>query len=146
MQNTKLAEAVDMMLRTDRMHKCLIDAKVRDIGIHRTQHRILMHLARHGKLPSQKELAEHLDITPAAVTGALKKIEQDGYIERTLGKDTRFNEIKITEKGREIVEKTKNLFSETDRSLFRGFTPEELDSYIGFLEKMQNNMKKGKEE
>ena len=30
---------------------------------------------------------------------ALKKIEQDGYIERTLGSDARYNELKITEKG-----------------------------------------------
>ncbi len=144
MQSIKLETAVNMMIRTDRMHKCLIDSKVHDIGIHRTQHRILMHLARHGKLPSQKELAEHLDITPAAVTGALKKIEHDGYIKRTLGQDNRFNEVKITEKGREIVEKTKKLFLATDRSLFEGFTEEELDIYVSFLEKMQNNMKKGK--
>ncbi len=146
MQNTKLGEAVDMMIRTDRMHKCLIDSKVRGIGIHRTQHKILMHLARRGTLQSQKELADHLDITPAAVTGALKKIESDGYIERTLGKDTRFNEIKITEKGRELVSKTREIFAETDRSLFEGFSPEELDGYIKALEKMQNNMKKGKTE
>ncbi len=145
MQNKKLEAAVDMMIKTDRMHRCLIDSKVHDIGIHRTQHRILMHLARRGSLPSQKELADHLDITPAAVTGALKKIEQDGYIERTLGHDNRFNEIKITEKGRELVERTRKIFTSTDKSLFEGFSEEELDTYIGFLEKMQNNMKKGKE-
>ncbi len=146
MQNTKLATAVDMMIRTDRMHKCLIDSRVRAIGIHRTQHKILMHLARKGTLPSQKELADHLDITPAAVTGALKKIESDGYIERKLGKDTRYNEIKITERGRALVEYTREIFSATDRSLFEGFTEEELDTYVMFLEKMQSNMKKGKEE
>ena len=131
-----------MMIRTDRMHKCMIDNRVRDIGIHRTQHRILMHLARHGKLPSQKELAERLDITPAAVTGALKKIEQDGYIERTLGHDTRFNEIKITEKGKAMVALTREMFSSADRAMFEGFTEEELDTYISCLEKLQANIKK----
>ena len=142
MAENKLERAIDMMIRTDHMHKALIDSRVRDIGIHRTQHRILMHLARHGKLPSQRELAEHLDITPAAVTGVLKKIESDGYIERTLGKDNRFNEITITEKGRALVKLTREVFSSTDKSLFEGFSPEELDTYVSCLLKLQENIKK----
>lgn len=142
MADTKLTQAIDMMIKTDRLHRTLIDSRVRDIGIHRTQHRILMQLAREGKLPSQKELADRLDITPAAVTGALKKIEQDGYIKRTLGHDTRFNEIKITEKGRALVALTKELFSKADASMFEGFSDEELDTYISCLEKFQANIRK----
>ena len=118
MSETKLSRAIEMMIKTDHMHKFLIDSRVRSLGIHRTQHRILMHLARHEKLPSQKELAEHLDVTPAAVTGALKKIEKDGYVERNLGHDNRFNELRITEKGRDLV------------------------TYISCLEKLQANIKK----
>ena len=142
MADTKLTQAIDMMIKTDRLHRTLIDSRVRDIGIHRTQHRILMQLAREGKLPSQKELADRLDITPAAVTGALKKIEQDGYIKRTSGHDTRFNEIKITEKGRALVALTKELFSKADASMFEGFSDEELDTYISCLEKFQANIRK----
>ena len=140
MQNAKISEAVDMMLRTTRMHKALIESRVKAIGIHRTQHKILMILARSDKLPSQKELADHLGITPAAVTGALKKIERDGYVERNIGQDNRFNELKITEKGRELVELTKRRFNEADRSIFDGFTTEELSSYISFHEKLQKNI------
>jgi DNA-binding MarR family transcriptional regulator len=142
MSVTKLEEAIDIMIRTDRMHKSLIDSRVREIGIHRTQHRILMHLSRDGMLPSQKELAERLDVTPAAVTGALKKIEQDGYVERTLGHDTRYNEIKITEKGKAMVALTRKKFSEADKAMFDGFTDEELDIYISCLEKLQANIRK----
>ena len=138
----QLSRAVDMMIRTDHMHRAMIDGRVKEIGIHRTQHRILMHLARHGCLPSQKDLAEHLDITPAAVTGALKKIEQDGYIEKTLGKDNRYNEIRITEKGRNVVKQTRLLFSEVDFAMFDGFSEEELAIYISCLEKLQENMKR----
>ncbi len=142
MSGTKLMRAIEMMIKTDKMHRFMIDSRVREIGIHRTQHRILMHLARDGMLPSQKELADRLDITPAAVTGALKKIEQDGYIKRTLGHDTRFNEIKITEKGRTLVELTKETFSKADASMFDGFSDEELDTYISCLERLQENIKK----
>ena len=145
MSDTKLSQAIEMMIRTDHMHKAMIDLRVRGMGIHRTQHRILMHLARNDKLPSQKELAEHLDITPAAVTGALKKIEKDGYVERTLGHDNRFNELRITDKGRELVNLTREIFSEVDTSMFEGFSDEELDSYISSLEKLQANIRKHQE-
>lgn len=142
MSESKLSKAIDMMIKTDHMHKALIDSRVGTLGIHRTQHRILMHLARHDKLPSQKELAEHLDVTPAAVTGALKRIEKDGYIERTLGHDNRYNELRITEKGRELVKKTRRLFCEADASMFDGFTDKELETYISCLEKLQANIRK----
>ena len=141
MQDDKLMQAVDMMIRTDRMHKSLIDYRAKEIGLHRTQHRILMILSRLGELPSQKELADRLDITPAAVTCALKGMEEGGYIERTLGQDTRYNELHITEKGKALVKKTRELFSKTDRSLFDGFTDSELDVYIRCLEKLQNNIR-----
>ena len=135
-----VSRAVDMMIRTDHMHKSLIDGIVKDIGIHRTQHRMLMHISRKGTLTSQKELADHLGITPPAVTGALKKLESDGYVKRSLGHDNRYNELEITEKGREIVARTKKLFTSADREIFDGFSEEELDSYIACLEKMQANM------
>lgn len=141
MQDDKLMRAIDMMIRTNRMHKSLIDCRAKEIGLHRTQHRILMILSRLSELPSQKELADRLDITPAAVTCALKGMEDGGYIERTLGHDTRYNELHITQKGKALVEKTRELFSETDRSLFSGFTDEELDVYIRCHEKLQNNIK-----
>ena len=140
-----LVTAAETMMRVNRMHRAMIDSRVKEIGIHRTQHRILMRLARCGTLPSQKELAEHLDITPAAVTGALKKIEQDGYIERTLGHDTRYNEIKITEKGMALVEKTRRMFAEADASMFDGFTDEEIEVYIESLEKIYGNMLRSSE-
>ena len=142
MSESKLSRAIDMRVKTDHMHKALIDSRVHTLGIHRTQHRILMILARHDKLPSQKELAEYLNVTPAAITIALKKIENDGYVEKTLGQDNRYNELRITEKGRELVKKTRKIFTEADESMFVGFTDEELDSYISCLERLQENIKK----
>lgn len=137
---TQCCNAVNKMLCISKMHRLLIDREVQSIGIHRTQHRILMYLAKRGNLPSQKALAEHLEISSAAVTVALQKLEADGYIKRCIGSDNRFNEINITERGREIVEKTKMLFSRIDESMFEGFSEQELDAYLVFLEKIKSNI------
>lgn len=139
-ENEQSVRAVEMMIRTEHMHRTMIESRAKEIGLHRTQHRILMHLAKHGRLPSQKELAEHLNITPAAITIALKKIERDGYVERTIGEDNRYNVLCITEKGREIVKKTRRLFSEADAAMFLDFSDSELRAYVSFLEKIQKNI------
>lgn len=135
--------AVNMLIKTNRMHKKLLDSNVCDkIGLHRTQHIILMHLADREKLPSQKELAEHLNITPAAVTGALQKLEVGGYIKRTIATDNRYNETTITSLGRRIVEETRAMFTKIDKSLFEDFTEQDFTSFIAYLEKIQNNITK----
>ena len=141
----KFFQATRKMIKINRKHKCFLDSKVSSFGLHTTQHRVLMHIARTGNLLSQKELALHLDITPAAVTQILQKLELDGYIERKLGSDNRFNEIKITDLGKDIVEKTKKVFSSIDKSLFKDFTDEEMDTFIEFLVRIDNNMEVEKE-
>lgn len=138
----KLREAIDIMIKTERMHKHLIDTYAETVGMHRTQHIILMHIDRNKKIESQKCLAERMGITPAAITGALKKLEAAGYIRRSAGCDNRYNEIEITDEGRTIVEKTKHLFEMADKTLFEGFTVEELEGYIGYLEKIHLNIEK----
>ena len=142
MSDTRLSRAVEMMIKVNKLHRAMMDIQTKEIGIHRTQHRMLIHLDKDGMLPSQRELAAKLDITPAAVTVALKKLENDGYIERTLGQDTRYNEIKITEKGRELLDRTHELFLRVDSAMLEGFSAEELDSYIAYLERMQKNIQK----
>ena len=140
MNQNKITEAVNIMIQTDRMHKHLLDSRVSGIGLHRTAHRILMHISRCDRLFSQKCLADHLGITPAAITGILKRLEKDGYISRAQGTDNRFNEIELTELGRQVVEASALIFSDIDKSLFEGFSDEELEVYIACLKKIQNNI------
>ena len=130
MTEAKISSAVNIMIRTDRLHKHLLDNTVSAIGIHRTQHRILMHIARNNKLVSQKSLAEHIGITPAAITVALKKLEKDGYIKRKQGTDNRFREVEITDAGKKVVSETRELFLKADTSLFENFSDEELEGYV----------------
>lgn len=141
MTEEKLALAIKMMMQTDRMHKNLFDKMLADIGIHRTSHIILFNIAKSEVMPSQKSLSDMLGITPAAVTCALKKMERDGYISRKTGSDNRYNEVYLTDCGRNLLDKTRKKFREIDRTLFEGFTELELNNYIDCLSKMQNNLK-----
>lgn len=146
MNEEKLEGAIRMMMTTDRMHKQVFDKRLADIGIHRSAHIILLNIYKNNGLSSQKRLAEILGISPAAVTGALKRLEKNGFIARKFGQDTRYNEVSLTDKGRELLHSARSMFCEVDRGLFRDFSEEELDVYVTCLKKMQCNMEKMKNE
>ena len=57
--------------------------------------------------PTQKELAEAMNTSAAAMSATLKRLEKAGLIQRvSLEEDTRKNKIKLTEKGKNIHEDT----------------------------------------
>ena len=140
----KIQSAIHTYISTDIMHRRAIERWATGAGMHRSQHRMLMYLSKCETTPSQKDLAKHFDISPAAVTVTLQKLEGDGYIERSkcaIGGDSRLNEIKITALGREACTQSLKYFRHVDAETFRDFSDEELDIFIAFLERMQENLK-----
>jgi DNA-binding MarR family transcriptional regulator len=96
---------------------------------------------RQENIPSQKELAEILGISAAAVTATLKKLEKEGYITRSMtDEDNRKNEIRITDKGISKLMEGRAIFESSDRTMFEGFSPEEMATLISFMERMGHNL------
>ena len=140
MEQILLDSVIRASMRVNRLHRQMVEETVRDIGLHRTAHMMLMHLARTESNPSQRELAERFSITPAAVTGILKNLERDGYITRASGRDSRVNEISITPLGREIVESSRESFHSLDSAMFVGFSEDELAVYLSLIERIEKNL------
>jgi len=125
------------------MHRKTIGKYATDIGLHHSQHRMLMHLANNDVIRSQRQLAEHFGISPAAVATTLKKLEADGYIERAKsadGLDCRNNEIVITELGRRVATETEKYFELVDCQAVKDFNDEEIEQFISFLDRIQQNL------
>ncbi len=136
-------EVIHLLIQTNRLHRRVIERSADSIGLHSSAHRMLMLIAKSEILPSQKELAEKLKISPAAVANTIKKLESDGYIERSkskLGGDTRLNEINITDQGRAIAENTEKYFRFVDTSALEGFSASEIELFVSTLEKIQENL------
>ena len=140
MKQDKNYELIRKMITTNKMHKQAIETVIDDIGIHRGRHLILMNLAKAEKFASQKEIAERLQITQAAMTVSLSKLERDGLISRKTGADSRYNEIEITEKGKEVVERSKSHFAMVDSAAFNGIDENELIVFEKCLDKMYSNL------
>ena len=134
--------AARMLIRLMRRHHACVERQIGDMGIHHSQHRTLMQLARRQEdIPSQRELAEIMGVSPAAVTTILKKMEKEGYVSRTVtDEDNRRNEIRITEAGLAKITESRAVFEATDRAMFAGFTPEEMAAFTAFVERLNRNL------
>ena len=143
MEKSLHQSCVELLIKINRAHKKTVDTGVSTkIGLHRTSHIILMKLSGSNSLPSQKELADDIGVSAAAISGALDKLEAEGYIERRIGNDNRFNEIFITEAGKRIVLETRELFLDIDSALFLDISEDELLSFKKCLEKIYNNVQR----
>ena len=126
-----------------RMHRRAIGKFAAELGLHHSQHRMLMHLAHNDVIRSQKQLAEHFGVSPAAVATTLKKLEAEGYIERAKaadGLDCRNNEIIITELGRRVATETEKYFKSVDCRAIDGFSEEEIATFVSLLDRMCKNL------
>ena len=141
-EKTRAQQAVMLLMLTDRLHRAAIEAQIDTLGIHRSQHFVLMHLSHSDGGMSQSEIAKRLDISPAAATVTLQKLEKSGLIERrTPDGDARTKIITLTDAGRLTVEKTHRLFLEVDEQMCGGMTDGELDTLCSYLSKMTENLK-----
>lgn len=126
--------------RADAAFKRLIERRVRDTGVYRSQHRLLMHLSWNPN-SSQVALAEHLEISPAAVAVSIKKLEKGGYIRRETDLcDSRVHQVTITEKGEQVIKQSISMFQKVEAQMFRGFSDEELERMEDFLERVYQNL------
>lgn len=110
-------------------------------GLHRAQHRMLMTLSD-CPVTSQIELANILEVSAATVAVSLKKLEKGGYIQKTQQEqDSRVRFVELTEKGRGVVEESKEIFHQMDAKLLEGFDKEQLEVLQSLLGQMYRNAK-----
>ncbi len=137
---------VASLMKTERMHKAVVDSRISALGIHRGQHSILREIARAERNPeakalSQKDIAQRFGVSAAAVAMMMKKMEAEGYITRTMSSsDNRFNELHLTELGHSILSQSHEIFHEIDAATYDGISEEDLEIFMRCLGKMQENL------
>lgn len=139
----QVRHAIDLLIRTSRLHHRNIEKLFGDTGLHRSQRMLLLLLSHFEGVISQREIADRFDISPACVARALKSLSSEGYIQRSdNAADLRRNNVSITEKGLHIVNETKRTFDQFDQRVFEGFSEEEIAELILLLERVQQNLRR----
>lgn len=93
----------------------------------------------------QKDIAEACMIEPATVTSLLARMEKNGLIERrSREEDKRYILVYLTEKGRELAEASVDVFGKVEEGVLAGFSEEERERFISYLEQVNENLRKAR--
>lgn len=110
------------------------------------QPKILEYLMEHDGAV-QKDIACACHIEPATVTSILFRMEKNNLIERRMKEgDRRFLCTYLTSCGKRAAKNVIEVFERIENIALGGFSKEEKEKFIYFLEKVNKNLKEGREE
>lgn len=98
--------------------KTYFNNKVCELEINNTQLHILFEIHRDSKI-NQEKIAKRCNVNKGAVARSIKKLEDNGFIERTIDeKNRRQNIISLTDKGNHILNQATEKLNEYEQYLF----------------------------
>ena len=117
---------------------------LREFGLTDVQLNLMMMLhhqsTRRGGL-SQAQLSDMMLVNRANITTLIDRMEKAGFVVRTsLAVDRRTNIIKLTRRGKRLLEKVEPLYGEEVRRIMSALKESEQKKLIGFLEKVRSNI------
>ena len=131
--------------RVNRNRFQLCEVMLERMGIGPGQVPILGELRFHEEM-TQRQLAEHTHVTAATISGTLKRMERAGLVYRTDDeKDARISIVRLTEEGLERGAQASELFTQTDYDMLEGFSEQECEELLKYLERMRDNISRAQE-
>lgn len=146
-----LSHKMELLSRQlNQAHRQAVQAELASAGLGEVGHPMLLSILcsaceqdQDGKCHAQRELAELLHISPAAVANSLKSLEKGGYIRREPGQtDARRNQVIVTEKGISAVNGCTQAFERVSQRMMSGFSPEEQEQLMAFQNRILENLLK----
>lgn len=139
---TKQERLGQLLMHVCRMRGKTADQLMEQSNIYRGQALLLLFISEHANL-THSEIAEKLNISPAAATKVIKRLENEGYLQRQSDeRDERISRVVLKEKGRPIIEGIRDSFKRLDKKTFEGFSDEDLNQLRAYLDRILENLKK----
>lgn len=147
------AQEMELLARMiSQSHRAMVQAELTSAGLGEIGHPMLLTILdsyqdQEGecRCSAQRDLAQLLHISPAAVANSLKSLERGGYIRRIPGTDARRNQVLLTEKGRQAVIECRLAFTHVSQRMLSDFSEEEITQLMSFRRRMLKNLCGGEE-
>lgn len=131
-----------LLVSVCRLHHTRADQSMDRLGLYRGQAFLLMTLSRQNGM-THSEIAEKLQISPAAVTKVIKRMEQARYLQRQADPaDERVSRVYLQEKGRALIAEINTAFDKLDRVMFDELPAQDLERLYELLVRMQANLQR----
>jgi len=130
------------LIRVCRAHHRLARQSLHAIGLHRGQPPLMFALGVQEGL-THSDLAEKMEVTPAAVSNMVKRLEHAGFVlRRRDAEDERVSRVYLTDAGRAIHSEMAAIARHVSDATFAGFTEEERTLLREFLNRIQDNLQR----
>lgn len=129
-----------LLISVCRLHHTRADQAMERIGLYRGQ-AVLLIILSYGDGRTHSEIANKLEISPAAATKVIKRMEQAGYVRRQADPDDeRISRVYLCDEGRALIAEINRVFGALDQAMLDGIPPADLDQLRNLLTCMQGNL------
>ena len=126
-----------------RLQRNNFDRKVTTLGVTRSQWAMIAIVARYPG-STQRTIAEYLDMSEASAGRLIDRLCADGLLERRDRRDDRrARAVYLTDKAGPLLEKLGAIASESEQRMFAGFSDEEIEKLLSFMERIYENVSRG---
>ncbi|MGM9948289.1 MarR family winged helix-turn-helix transcriptional regulator [Floccifex sp.] len=124
--------------------KNVMDHTLKECDLTKSQSDVLRFLSSHrDEIIVQKDIENDLKISNPTVTGLLNRLEQKKFIQRlSHPTDKRAKQIVLTPKAFEMESMIKNQIEVNEENLLKGFSNEEKELFLAFLQRSLQNISK----
>lgn len=138
--NYSLDESIGYLLRKAGIQLAVsVDRRLAEFDMTHAQFAICNRLAQSSP-STAADLAREFMIDTGAMTRMLDRLEEKGFVQRSRSStDRRVVEVSLTDKGRQLAERMKEVAVEMLNHHLREFTPEEVTQFKSFLRRMIAN-------
>ena len=106
------------------------------------QGRVMAYLSHREDPPCARDVEEVFQLSHPTVSGLLSRLEKKQFLElRTDKADRRVKRIYILPKGRDFLDRIRQVIDANEESLIRGFSEEEAAQFASYLNRAIQNMK-----
>ncbi len=96
---------------------------------------------------SQKCLAKILHISEATLSVRISRLEKNGYVIREVNpNDKRYYNLKVSDKGKKLLDENFEVIKNTMASIFEGIQDEDFEYILSLLNKLKSNIERGEQD
>lgn len=128
---------ISIIMRKMRVHA---EYALADEGIGFPEQQVLMCLIAHGDF-TQERIARYLDIDKGAVAKTVAKLEQKGYVERTVNPQNKREKLVVaTDRATRVFDKMRREYDVISARMFAGLSKDDVDRLEASLKTVAENL------
>ena len=133
----------NMMQNAHVFRRLYLQKQLEGIDIHPRQIPMLEYVQENDGC-TQVELARALHVSAASIAQSTKRLQKAGLLEKQVNEESlRQNKLSITQKGKEMLEETHQIFKSVGTKMFEGFSESDLMDFERLIQKMLDNLSDG---